>query len=174
MLSSIKDRILQNRRASNVKQIAKDAISENKIGELLDCICNSNVELARLSVWPINHVININSNILFPYLPLLINEFKRNHHPSVYRTILRIFIKTNIPPELESTLVDYSFKFLYNVEMPIAVRAFSMHILLKVGKKYPEILNETAQYVQLRMEFELPAFKSVGRKVIAANDKINT
>jgi hypothetical protein len=46
------------------------------------------------------------------------------------------------------------------------VKAYSIQILQNIARKFPELKQELVQVVQDRMEFETPAFRSRGKRVL--------
>jgi len=62
--------------------------------------------------------------------------------------------------------MDICFQYISNPEEAIAVKAFSLTILSKLGEKYPEILPEIKTVIEALWEFESPAFHSRARKIL--------
>lgn len=60
-----------------------------------------------------------------------------------YRNILRTLDELDeFPEEVEGFLFDYCLKAITNVSRPLAIRAFSIPLAFKIGKKHVELLNE--------------------------------
>lgn len=60
-----------------------------------------------------------------------------------YRNILRTLDELEeFPEEAEGYLFDYCMKGITNLNRPIAIRAFSIPLAFKIGRKYPELLLE--------------------------------
>jgi len=51
-------------------------------------------------------------------------------------------------------------------DQPIAVRVYAMCAVYQVSKKHPELYDELAHIILERMPFEVPAFRSRGRKIL--------
>jgi hypothetical protein len=72
----------------------------------------------------------------------------------------------DIPEEYEGMAYDYGMEILLDPHAPIAVKAYSIQILQNIARKFPELKQELIQVVQDRMEFETPAFRSRGKRML--------
>lgn len=82
--------------------------------------------------------------IIRPYLSSFVKTLKATHVDGVKRSIFGMLVETSLPLSDDDIgeLAELSFKFLNDFTEPIAVRAYSIDMLIKIGKTYPEILTE--------------------------------
>ena len=87
-------------------------------------------------------------------------------HDDVPRNVLRLLQNTNIPTSLLGTVVTLCFGFLQSPHSPIAVKVYSMTILLNVAKKEKSIGNELKLVLEQIQPYSGPALKARSRIVL--------
>ncbi|MBN2485546.1 MAG: hypothetical protein JXB34_06205 [Bacteroidales bacterium] len=82
--------------------------------------------------------------MLRPHIQTLINTLLKSKIDGVKRCTLKVLLETKvfIDEEQLGELADICFRFASEPGEAIAIRAFSIDILFKVVKKYPEIKPE--------------------------------
>jgi hypothetical protein len=73
----------------------------------------------------------------------------------------------DIPKKLHGKVMNVCFQFIENPSTPVAVKAFSLTVLHKLSKYYPEIKQELKVIIEERMETETAAFKTRGKKILS-------
>jgi hypothetical protein len=58
------------------------------------------------------------------------------------------------------------FSIFFLATEAIAIKAFSIAVLQKLAKLYPEIINEIKLIIQERWDYETPAFKARAKKLL--------
>lgn len=67
-----------------------------------------------------------------------------------YRNILRTLDELDqFPEEVEGFLFDYCINAITNLKRPLAIRAFSIPLAFKIGKKHPDLLLELKEVLTL-------------------------
>lgn len=105
-----------------------------------------------------------------PYLSVLIEKMQESGQPvAVKRNVVRILQYLEIPEDLHGPVMNTCFDFLRDVKEAVAVRAFSMTVLARLAKHYPEIKQELRTVIEEGLEqHPTPGFRSRGLKVLAA------
>jgi hypothetical protein len=85
---------------------------------------------------------------------------------SVKRNSLRFLQYVDIPKRFHGQVMDICFRYFSSPTEAIAIKAFSITVLQKLAKLYPEIINEIKLIIQERWEYETPAFKSRAKKLL--------
>ena len=98
---------------------------------------------------------------------------KKEVHQAVVRNAVRVLEDIEIPEAFHGEVMNACFRFIETPATPAAVKAFSLSILFNLTKHYPEIIPELKLIIEERWETETPAFKSRGRKIIAALSRNN-
>jgi hypothetical protein len=162
-------KILSEKQASkNVKLITEAAFEDSSIvKELIDLMDKGSLRLSQNAAWPISHITDVNPNVFAKHQKKLLALLRRaDVHPAVHRNVIRIFHYLKVDTKLEGELLDICFHFLNIKETPIAVQHLSMHILWKMTKKYPELLNEFQETVKIIVQQNpAPAFKYMAKKM---------
>jgi hypothetical protein len=161
--------ILSEKQSSkNVKLISTAAIEDASIVKaLIQLMDKGSPRLSQNAAWPICHITDANPFVFAKHQKKLLSLLKRTDvHPAVHRNVIRIFHYLKVDTKLEGELLDICFHFLDVKETPIAVQHLSMHILLKMTKQYPELLNEFQETVKMIVQQNpAPAFKYIAKKM---------
>jgi len=88
-------------------------------------------------------------------------------HPAIPRNITRLFQYVAVPAKHRGRLMDKCFFYISSVDVPIAVRAFSLTILENLSKDYPEIIPELRLIIEENWDRATPAFRSRAKKILA-------
>ncbi|MFC4230313.1 hypothetical protein ACFOW1_00320 [Parasediminibacterium paludis] len=143
------------------------ASSRAKFKELMDCFASDHYRLSQRASWCVNWAAKKYLEMLEPYIDLLVERLQRpNANDSVQRNALRILNDTNIPEQHHGNLMNICFAFIEDPNTATAVTAFSLHMLRKLSKFYPEILPELQLLIEDRIDNETPAFKSAAKQIL--------
>lgn len=153
-----------------VKLVKNDA---GAFETLLKYTLGKDEELARRAAWPLSYVAGNFKEVIIKNLKPVITELERfDRHIAIKRNLLRALRDIVVPEEDLGALLDACFNLVKNSEMPPAIRAFSMSVIDRNSKKYPELMEELALYIEPRLEFESKAFISRGKKIVAKSLKL--
>ena len=124
--------------------------------KLFDYSFSDDKKLAFHSSWILSKVCDLQPEVLYPYLNEMITRLVEINNGSARRSFLRILSLTD-PDKIAVThhgiLADYCFIALNSGFSAIAVKAYSMEILYRFARKYPELATElTASINMLRGE----------------------
>ncbi|OAV44159.1 hypothetical protein [Lewinella sp. 4G2] len=110
-------------------------------------------------------------NWLLPYHANLLELAATATHPALPRAVTRYF--SELPVEQVSevnqgVLLDLSFRFLADGDVPVAIRVFSMSTLAAFAALYPELKDELRGLIQVELEegTASPGFRNRGLKVL--------
>ena len=149
--------------------IAEYATSSNEtFKDLIDCFLSDDTRLAQRAAWSVSWAARKKPDVIQPYIGLLVNQLERTDvHNAIIRNSLRVLEDIEIPEIYHGPLLNTCFNFILKRETAIAVKAFSLHVLFNLTKFYPEIKNELKLVIRENIEFETPAFRSRGNKILA-------
>ncbi|WP_143306739.1 hypothetical protein [Chitinophaga vietnamensis] len=116
----------------------------------------------------VNFVAEAHPALVAPYLPEMAAMLGTpGLTPAVTRNIVRLFQFMPIPETVHGTLMNACFQFLEAPESPTAVKAFSMTVLSRLAKDYPDIRNEIILLIEDQLEHNPSAgFRSRAKKVL--------
>ena len=142
--------------------------SSERFQELMNCFLSEDVTLAQRAAWSVSWAAQKNPEIVQPHIGSLVNQLGRKDvHVAVIRNSVRVLENLDIPSKFHGEILDACFNFVQKRETPIAIKAFSLTILFKLSKIYPEIKNELRTIILQNMDYETAAFRSRGKKILA-------
>ena len=161
----LKYQIQSREQALRIAEYARS--SPERFKELMDYFLSSNTRLAQRAAWSVSWAGQKNPEIIQPHIGSLVNQFgKKDVHDSVIRNSLRVLEDLEIEENYHGELMSACFDFIQKRETPIAIKAFSLTILFKLSKSYPEIKNELRTIIVQNMDYETPAFRSRAKKIL--------
>lgn len=169
----VKKELLREHSKRQAAKIARYACQSKKnFKDLMQCYSSKNYLLAQRAAWSVSIAGRMHPELVAPHIKYLVDVLDRKDvHDAVIRNSVRILETIEIPTRYQGKVMQACFGFLQNYSTPGAIKAFSMTTLYNLSKKYPEIKNELRSIIEDRWEHETPAFKSRGRKVLAAFNK---
>jgi hypothetical protein len=121
------------------------------------------------SAWIVSICTDSYPELAFPYLKQMIEYcYKAGIHVAVKRNVTRVLAHIIIPGELHEAAMNLCFELLADQKETVAVRCWSMDILMQISSSYPEIKNELKHIIDDALEYqELTAgFKSKARRIL--------
>lgn len=171
---NVKTELLKEHSKRQAARIARYACQNlTNFKELLKCYSSDDYILAQRAAWSIGMAGKQSPELVLTHLPYLVDVlFRKDVHPAVIRNSVAILERIEIPKQFQGKVMQACFKFLEDHSTPGAIKAYSMTTLFNLSLQYPEILGELKSVIESRWEQETPAFKSRGRKILAAIKKI--
>lgn len=108
--------------------------------------------LAFRASWTLSKACDRFPEMIVPYLDDIIERLSTVDNESALRSFLRIISLSdfgNLPARYQGILADFSFKALNSGDSAIAVKAYSMEILYKLAKIYPELAYELSATINM-------------------------
>jgi hypothetical protein len=119
------------------------------------------------AAWPLAYCVERHPQLIGPHLKTILNHLKKpGIHDSVKRNTIRLLQFINIPKRLQGQVVDTCFQFLSSKKEPVAVRVFSMAVLVNIARHNPELNHELIVTIEDHLPFAKPAFTSRARKAL--------
>ena len=160
------DPMQSKQRATEVAAYA--CLDSANFQELMDCFLADDYRLTQRAALSVRIAAIQHPEMIAPHMGSLVDQLSRTDiHDAVIRNSVRILEEIEIPAELHGKVMDACFGFIQNRQIAIAIRAFSLTILYNLSKIYPEIKKELGIIIEETMEFEKPAIRARGRKILA-------
>lgn len=167
MNSVIESQLMEGMSIINIRQVlGMLELAPSKTKELQQIILRMEEPLSRRAAWALDHFAEIHPDIVKPLLPDLIAKIDDFNHPAYQRHILRIITNCGIPEGDPGFLISHCFDFLNSPSSPIAVKMFSMVILVQFVKKEPELIPELIETIESLMAEASPGIRNAGTKII--------
>ncbi|MBK7626381.1 MAG: (deoxy)nucleoside triphosphate pyrophosphohydrolase [Bacteroidales bacterium] len=133
--------------------IATSAIENPAIfKKLYEYSFSSDKKLAFRASWTLSKVCDKFPDLIYPYLPEIINRLGQIDNESTQRSFLRIISLSDfarISVKQHGILAEHCFAALKSGFSAIAIKAYSMEILYNLVVIYPELLNELTSTINL-------------------------
>jgi len=150
--------------------VAASAIENPAIfNKLIEYSGSADKKLAFRASWTLTKVCDRIPELIYPYMPQIIENIGNIDNESTLRSFLRILSlsdlgKINI--RQHGLLTDFCFRILNSGFSAIAVRAYSMEILYNLSLIYPELANELAASIRVLLEDGSAGIKARGNLVL--------
>lgn len=170
---NIRDELLKEHSRTQALRIADYAnLSKLHFKELMQCFLSKEARMAQRAAWSVSWAALKKTEMIQPYLKDLVDCLQNKEcHPALIRNTVRILEQIEIPEKFHGEVMNACFGFIETPSTPAAIKAFSLTTLFNLSKIYPEIKDELKLIIEDRWDTETPAFKSRGRKILAALEK---
>jgi hypothetical protein len=170
---NIRDEILKEHSKTQALKVAAYACASKKnFKELMDCFMDGEYRLSQRAAWSVSWAAKKKPEMVRPHLKEIVSQLqKKDIHDSVIRNAVRILEDIEIPEELHGEVLNACFGFIESPATATAIKAFSLTTLFNLSKHYPEIRSELKLIIEERWDTETAAFKSRGKKILAALNK---
>lgn len=152
------------------EQIARSVSGTKKdFTDLLSLIASDNVALCKRAAWCFSLAAKLKPDWTDECQEQLVALLSKNNpQDALLRNTLRILRDCQLHRDLYDQLAYYCFEFVQDPAMPIAIRAFAMHILGQIGQALPEIRPEVKAIIEFHFEQGAAGLKSSGKSVLKA------
>lgn len=167
--------IADRSKAQIVRVINYVGADAKRFAKLFTLFLGDNEILAQRSAWAASYCVKAHPELINPYLKPLIKNLRRpDLQIGVKRETVRLIQFIKIPKSFAGTLTNICFGFLQDAGEAIAVRVFSMTVLLKITKQNPGLKNELTAVLESLVPTGGPAIVSRGRKTLKELKKITS
>lgn len=119
--------------------------------------------------WVLTKVCDRSPEIINPYFHEIISKLNSLQNESTQRSFLRIISLadiTKLTGKQHGILADHCFTALKSGFSAIAVKAYSMEILYKLARVYPDLVSELSASIRILLEDSSPGITSRGQQII--------
>ncbi len=137
--------------------------------KLLEYSHSSDKKLAFHASWALSKVCDKFPEIIYPYLPRIVEALKLIDNESTLRSFLRVISLSDlnrIDNYQHGLLADFCFSTLNSGFSAIAVKAYSMEILYRLSLIYPELANELSVSIRILIEDGSAGIKARGKMIL--------
>jgi hypothetical protein len=141
--------------------------SQKRFDELFHLFLNDEYRVVQRAAYPLSYCVEKHPSLIKKHFGKLIkNLLKKNLHEAVKRNTVRILEKIEIPEQYHGTVMNICFDFVQSPDEAVAVKVFSLTVLDKLSRKYPDIKQELKTLIEDRWDYETAAFHSRSRKIL--------
>ena len=165
-MEKTKEMLLEFKSNRDYKAFSAIAIQDlDNVDNMLELCLTVQYPFPQYSSWLLSHVAENHLEQLLPLHYQLIDVFLNCTEPSTQRNLANAILKFPETNYQEGQLMDYLFKFLQDPDTKVALKAYSMYLLIPLVKPYPELRRELKLVLNARIEMESRAFSGAVRKV---------
>lgn len=160
--------ILKEHSKKNCDKIASWVGNDKKrFDQLFNLFLNDEYRVTQRAAWPLSYCAIAHPSFMKKNFEQLINNLgKPDLHDSIKRNTVRLLQQIEIPEKLEGAVMEICFKYVESPKEAVAIKAFSLTILGKLAKKYPEIIPEIKLLIDEQLMHQSAAFKSRAKKFL--------
>lgn len=165
---NIKEQLLKEYSKKQTLKIAEYiGNNQKRFDELMQLFFNGESRVNQRASWVFQFVVEKHPHLIKPYFTQLVEKlYEKGVNDSTKRNTVRLFQFCELPNEIHGKLTGICFQFLANQKEAIAIRVFSMTVLERFCKIYPDLKTELKLLIEENYEKGSAGFKSRGRKVL--------
>lgn len=148
-----------------VTYISADA---QRFDQLMDLFLHASSRLTQRAARVVDHCVAAHPALIQPYLAVLAQQLNEPVSDTLKRNILRLFQDTPLPEALWGEVADTCFGFLMDTRAAIAIRVFSMSVLLNIVRQVPELKHELQLVLEEQLPYGSPGFVNRAQKTLKA------
>jgi hypothetical protein len=138
-----------------------------KFNELFALCLQSEYRITQRAAWPMSHCAIDHPEFMKHNFDKLVENLKKpGIHNSIKRNSLRLLQAIDIPDKYDGDIMEICFRFVEVPEEAVAIKAFSLTILGKLAKKYPEIISEIKLLIEDQLPYQTTGFKGRAKKLL--------
>jgi hypothetical protein len=164
----LREQILKEHSRSNCNKIVRwIGNSQQRFDELFQLFLHDEYRVVQRAAWPVSNAVSEHPALIQKHFgKLLKNLQKPGIHDAVKRNSIRLLQDLEIPKRYQGRVMDICFKYIVSPAEAVAIKVFSLTVLQKLSKQYPEIIPEIKLLIEENYERETAAFKSRAKKVM--------
>ena len=165
----------EHSKAQTMRLVEYVGKSPARFGEIVEVILGGDPLLAQRAAWAISHCAETNPSVVEPHLCRLIENLHQREglHDAIKRNTMKAASILDVPDDIAGLAADLAFGFLASPEEAVAIRVYSMTMLLNLCRREPELCGELRLHLeQLLPSTRKPAFQSRGRMTLEKLDKL--
>lgn len=163
-----KELIKGNSRSQTLRIANEIGVDGDQFAALMDLFFCSELRIAQRAASVVSACADQHPFLIEPYLEKLVVNLETETSDAVKRNTVRILQSQSIPDKLLGQVTEVCFRLLRSRQEPIAVRVFSMSVLLNVVRKIPELRTELVYLLEDELPYGSAGFISRATKVLKA------
>lgn len=140
--------------------------------ELMQLFFAPDYRTTQRAAWVMSGCVQNHPSLVMPYLNKMIDNLKKPVHNAVKRNTVRVLQHIEVPAKLMGKTADTCFELLSTPSEAIAIKAFSMTVLLNITKKQPDLKNELRILIEDQLPYASAGFLSRAKKTLKELDRL--
>lgn len=140
---------------------------QERFDELFNLFLGDEYRVVQRAAWPISYCVGAHPQLIKKHWKKLVIALQKKELPvAVKRNSVRFLQEVEIPVPYRGAIMDICFRFLEDPKEALAVKVFSMTVLSRLAKEYPDIAPELRYLIEEQLPHQSPGFKSRGKKIL--------
>lgn len=141
--------------------------SQERFDELFFLFINDEYRITQRASWPLSYSTIKHPQLIKKHFGKLLGNLKKpGIHNTIKRNTIRLLQHVFIPKKYQGDVMDICFQYVASPTEPVAIKAFSLTVLGKLAKDYPEIMPEIKVLIEDQLPHQTAAFKSRAKKLL--------
>lgn len=172
---NLRDLLLQEHSKKQTLKIAKIIGNNSSLfAEAMNLFFANEYQVTQRCAAVINACFENYPQLLQPYLkPLIKNLEKKGLHDAVKRNTVRMLQFIDIPKNLQGLAFENCMKLLLSAEEAIAIKVFSMTVLVNICKTEPDLKNEIKLAIETQLPYASKGYISRSKVLLTQLKKLN-
>ena len=171
---NVRNQILKEHSKAQCTKIVKWVGSkQQRFDELFSLFLNDEYRVVQRAAWPVSYCVIAHRVLISNHWKELISKLKKpGQHNAVKRNGIRLMQDIEIPEKYHGEIMDTCFTFLESPTEALAVKVFSMTVLAKLARYYPEIKAELKLIIEDQLPHQTAGYKSRAKKILKQLDQL--
>jgi hypothetical protein len=160
--------ILQEHSLAQCRKIVQWVGGDQRhFNELFNLFLHGEYRITQRAAWPLSKCVEIHPDLIKTHFGKLLSNLKTpNLHSAIKRNTIRLLQFVDIPKKYQGEVMNICFAYVEGPKEAVAIKAFSLTVLGRLAKNYPEILPELKLLIEEQLPQQTAAFKSRARKLL--------
>jgi hypothetical protein len=143
-----------------------------KFRGLLELSFSREMPVCWRAAWIMDHLSEVHPWLAEEYIGNIWQEIPRQHPDGVTRSTLRLLTRYAIPEDFQGVAADLCLSWLEKASVPVAIKVYSMEILLKIATAYPEFTHEFITVIEDQVPDNSVGYKARANHIIKAMKRL--
>lgn len=147
--------------------------NKKRFAELVKLFLGKDELISQRAGWPLSYCVEAHPELAKPYLKKFVKNLQQpGLHNAIKRNTIRLLQYIDVPTDILGELTNTCFAYLSDPKEAIAVKAFSMTVLLNIAKREPGLKNEIKLVIEGMMPHGSAGIKARGKRVLKEIEKL--
>lgn len=141
--------------------------AQQRFNDLFKLFLNDEYRVSQRASWPVSYCVEAHPEFMQHHLEELLQNLERpNLHDAIKRNTIRLLQEIPIQEKYHGQVMNICFTYVENPAEAVAIKAFSLTVLGKLAKQYPEIIPEITLLMEDQLPHQTAAFKSRAKRLM--------
>ncbi len=147
-------------------------LDQERFNAILNLAFSREMPVCWRSAWLMDYLSELHPWLAEKHIEKIWSEMPAGHPDGVTRSCLRLLCRYDIPEECQGIAADLCLSWLEQAAVPVAIKAYSMELLLKLVGLYPELANEFIAIIEAQAPNNSAGFKARAVAVVSKMRKL--